>query len=124
MAALLNVAVFFNSIYVQAMADPVKWIGYGLAGSLTIALVLALVSVFLYNNRPLQLKVVKGGTFLQIIAFGVAGGVLFSLGGFGVFLWEESVGVAFIILSLIFFWLAGRGIKKDEALVKSMDRIR
>lgn len=123
-ATLLNVAVFFNSIYSKAMADPAQWIGYGLAISLTLALILALVSVFLYKNRQTQLKVVKAGTYIQILALGFSTGVLFSLGGFGVFLWQETIGVAFITVSLIMYWLAGRGVKKDEELVKSMDRIR
>lgn len=106
------------------MADPAIWIGYGLAISLTIALVLALISIFLYKNRPTQLKVVKVGTYIQIIALGFAAGVLFSLGGFGVFLWQETIGVGLIALALAMYWLAGRGIKNDEELVKSMDRIR
>lgn len=123
-ATILNIAVFFNSIYSNAMADPAEWIGYGLAISLTIALLLALGSVFLYKNRPTQLKVVKIGTYIQIVALGFGAGVLFSLGGFGIFLWQETVGVVLITLSLVMYWLAGRGIKKDEELVKSMDRIR
>lgn len=123
-AVLLNLGVFFNSIYNKAMADPAEWIGYGLAISVTLAMIIAAISVFLYKNRSLQLRAVKFGTYLQIIALGFATGVLFSLGGFGVFLWEESIGVALLILSLVMFWLAGNGIKKDEALVKSMDRIR
>lgn len=124
LAILLNVAVFFNSIYSQAMADPAVWIGYGLAISLTLSLILALISVFLYNNRPKQLKVVKIGTYIQIVALGFGTGILFSLGGFGTFLWQEAIGVAMITVSLAMYWLAGRGIKKDERLVKSMDRIR
>lgn len=124
LATLLNVAVFFNSIYSKAMADPAEWIGYGLAISLTLALIISLGAVFLYNNRPSQLKVVKAGTYIQIVALGFGAGVLFSLGGFGIFLWQETIGVALIILALVMYWLAGRGIKKDEELVKSMDRIR
>lgn len=123
-AALLNSAVFFNSIYSKAMADPAVWIGYGLAISLTLALILSLGSVFLYKNRPIQLKVVKIGTYLQILALGFGAGVLFSLGGLGIFLWQETMGVALVIVALALYWLAGRGIKKDEELVKSMDRIR
>lgn len=123
-ATLLNVAVFFNSIYSNAMADPAEWIGYGLAISLTLALIISLAAVFLYKNRPTQLKVVKGGTYIQIVALGFGAAVLFSLGGFGVFLWQETIGVGLITLALVMYWLAGRGIKKDEELVKSMDRIR
>ncbi len=106
------------------MADPAEWIGYGLAISLTLSLLIALGSVFLYKNRQMQLKSVKIGTYIQIVALGFASGILFSLGGFGTFLWQETIGIVLIILALAMFWLAGRGIKKDEELVKSMDRIR
>lgn len=106
------------------MADPAVWIGYGLAISLTFALILAIGSVFLYKNRPLQLKIVKIGTYIQIVALGFGTGVLFSLGGLGIFLWQETIGVVLITVALAMYWLAGRGIKKDEELVKSMDRIR
>jgi hypothetical protein len=123
-AAFLNIGVFFNSIYSKAMADPAIWIGYGLAISLTLALIISFVSIFLYKNRSTQLRVVKIGTYIQIVALGFAAGVLFSLGGFGIFLWQETIGIALITLALVMYWLAGRGIKKDEELVKSMDRIR
>ncbi|MDX1642473.1 MAG: DUF4293 domain-containing protein [Balneolaceae bacterium] len=123
-AVLLNLGVFFNSIYSKAMADPAEWIGYGLAISLTVAMLIAFVAIFLYKNRPLQLRIVKFGIYIQIVGLGFGTGVLFSLGGFGIFLWQESIGVALLVLSLTMFWLAGRNIKKDEELVKSMDRIR
>lgn len=106
------------------MADPTAWIGYGFAISLTLALIFAFASVFLYKSRPTQLNIVKIGTYLQIVALGFGVGILFSLGGLGIFLWQETIGVALIIVALAMYWLAGRGIKKDEELVKSMDRIR
>lgn len=124
LAALLNFGVFFNPIYSQAMADPAEWIGYGLAISMTLSMILAGISAFLYKNRPFQLKLVKFATYIQIVALGFGTGVLFSLGGFGMFLWEESIGIALLVISLAMFWLSGRNIKKDEELVKSMDRIR
>lgn len=123
-AALINFGIFFNSIYSRAMADPAEWIGYGLAISLTLSLFIALIAIFLYKNRPLQLKVVKAGTYIQIVALGFGTAVLFTLGGFGVLLGQESLGVVLLIVSLTMYWLAGRNIKKDEELVKSMDRIR
>lgn len=106
------------------MADPVTWISYGFASIVTLAILIAIGSIFLFNNRPLQLKVVKLGTYFQIAGLGFAISILFSMGGFGTYLWRESLGVLFIVISLGFYWLAGRGIKSDEELVKSMDRIR
>lgn len=123
-AAILNLGIFWTRLYSQAVADPSVWIGYGFALSLTIALLIAIVSIFLYNNRIFQLKIVKFGTYIQIVALGFSTGILFSMGGFGTYLWRESLGVLLIAFSLLMYWLGGRSIKKDEELVKSMDRIR
>lgn len=123
-AFLINLAFFFNPLYSTAMQDPVLWIGFGLASALTLVMIVAFVAIFLYKNRVLQLKVIKFATYLQIIALGSAMGVIFSLGNIGTHLWKEAVGTGMIVLVLVFLWLAGRGIKKDEELVKSMDRIR
>lgn len=124
LVAVLNLIVFFTPLYRHAVHDPAAWIGNGMALTLTAVLILSLVAIFLYKNRVNQLKVVKLTTYIQITALGFAAGVLFSLGGFGTFLWKEVLASGIIGLGLIFLWLAGRAIKKDEELVKSMDRIR
>lgn len=124
LAAFLNLAVFFTPIYVESMNDPVQWIGLGLASTLTLTMVLAVIAVFLYKNRILQLKIVKGATYSEIVAFGSSTGVVFSMGGIGKFLWPELLSISLIVLCLIFLWMAGTKIKKDEELVQSMDRIR
>lgn len=87
-------------------------------------MVTAIVAIFLFNNREFQLKVVKFSTYIQIVAFGFATGIIFSLGSFGTHLWREGLGFGIIVLVLILLWLAGKGIKQDDNLVKSMDRIR
>lgn len=124
LTVILNLAVFFTPIYSHAVNDPVTWFGMGMAVSLTMPMIIAGVAIFLYKNRPTQLKWVKIATYIQIVALGFALGVLFSLGGFGKFLWKEVVSSGIIILSLASLWQAGRLIKKDEELVKSMNRIR
>ena len=124
LVSLINLAVFFTPIYSRAMDDPYSWIGMGLAISLTLAMMIAFGSIFLFKNRQLQLNIVKLATYIQIVAIASAAGVLFSLGGLGVWLWREAIGAFLILISLFFLWMAGRGIKKDEDLVKSMDRIR
>jgi len=106
------------------MNDPVQWIGFGLATTLTITMILAVVAVFLYKKRVLQLNLVKAGTYSEIIALGSSMGVVFSMGGIGTFLWPELLSISLIVLCMIFLWMAGKKIKKDEELVQSMDRIR
>lgn len=124
LSAIVNLGIFFSPIYRHAVNDPSVWISSGLAISLTAAMLISVISIFLYKNRTKQLKWVKIGIYIQIIALGFSAGVLFSLGGFGVFLWQESMSVFFLFLSLALMWRAGRNIKKDEDLVRSMDRIR
>jgi hypothetical protein len=41
-----------------------------------------------------------------------------------VFVPAKSIGMIFPLISLILCWLAARNIRKDEELVRSVDRIR
>ena len=85
---------------------------------------LALYSIFLFNDRKDQLNWVKRALLVQVIALGFSIAVFFSLGGIGTYLWDEAIGTGLIVLSFTFHLLALKFINKDEKLVKSMDRIR
>lgn len=124
LATLLTLGVYFTPVYEKAMADPQLWIGIGLAATLLISMILNVVSIFLYNNRKNQVAWVKRAALFQVIGFGFCAGVLFSLGGIGTYLWDEALGTGLVVLGLIFQILAMRFIRKDEELVRSMDRIR
>lgn len=106
------------------MEDPQKWIGIGLSASLLIAMALDIISIGLYQKRKNQISWVKRAMAFQVIGIGFGLGVLFSLGGIGTYLWDEAIGCGLIILALVFQILALRGIKNDEKLVRSIDRIR
>ena len=67
---------------------------------------------------------VKRAALFQVIGLGFCVGVLFSLGGIGTYLWDEALGTGLVFAGLLFQILALRFIKKDEELVRSMDRIR
>ena len=124
LSILSSLAVYFTPIYDKAMQDPQLWIGYGLASALMFAMLLVLFSVFKYSDRKAQIKWVKISILPQIIGFGLALGVLFTLGGIGTYLWDEAIGAGLILLALLFQGLAIRFIKKDLNLVRSIDRIR
>ncbi|MEM1217036.1 MAG: DUF4293 domain-containing protein [Bacteroidota bacterium] len=81
-----------------------------------------LVTIFLYNNRKLQMNLTKVGVLLVIGAC-LFGGYTY-WGDSAKSVAEPAVGVALPVLALIFAWLAHRGIKSDEKLVQSMDRLR
>lgn len=115
---------FFTPIYDRAMEDPQLWIGYGLAISLTAAMLVTIASIFLFGNRKNQMNWVKRAMLLQVIGMGFCFGVLLSLGGIGTYLWDEALGTGLVVLGFILQLLGLRFIHKDEKLVRSIDRIR
>lgn len=124
LAFLFNGVVFFNPLYSHAMDDPQAWIGIGFAVVLTVSALLSLYCIFLYKNRKTQIRWVKRTMLLQVLSTGWGAGILFSLGGFGTFLWDESLGLLLLLAAFIVQLLALKNIRKDEELVQSMDRIR
>ncbi|MDZ7658755.1 DUF4293 family protein [Fodinibius sp.] len=124
LAFLLNGSVFFNALYSHAMQDPQQWLGISFAIILTIASLGSLGSIFLYKNRQNHRKWVSVLLVIQIITLGFATGIYISLGGFGTFLWDETIGVGLLVLALGAQLYARKKIKDDIELVKSMDRIR
>ncbi|HLR76617.1 MAG TPA: DUF4293 domain-containing protein [Balneolaceae bacterium] len=124
LAAILNVAIFFNSLYGQAQADPALWVGLGFTIALILAAVTSIISIFLYQNRDMQIKLTSVSAIFQVISLGWGVGIFISLGGFGTFLWDEGLGVLFLLIAVIAVFMARKKIRDDRELVKSMDRIR
>lgn len=67
---------------------------------------------------------VKYAMLLQTLSLAFGVGITFSLGGIGTYLWDEALGDLLMVAALVLQYAALHGIKKDEKLVKSMDRIR
>lgn len=92
-----------------------------------VGILVSLITIFLYNNRPMQVRL----TWISIII-----GILIPLVAAAQFYYgTEEIGIQNIELSvrtgifipvviIIALALALRNIKKDEDLVKSMDRLR
>lgn len=96
---------------------------------LVLATVLPLVTIFLFKNRQLQLRLCGAEVVLLIGAI-VFVGIYYWLSGANalenVGVEHRSFGWAAImpLLSLVMAFLAARSIFKDEVLVRSLDRIR
>ncbi|HMO31873.1 MAG TPA: DUF4293 domain-containing protein [Lacibacter sp.] len=94
------------------------------SGFLTLILaiavaVLALVTIFLYKNRKRQIQLVLGAVLLQVAILALLFSRIsdFTQG-------TLSLTAVFAFLVPVFLVLAWWGIRKDEALVRSMDRLR
>jgi hypothetical protein len=91
---------------------------------LAIVPLLALVAIFFYRNRPLQMR-------LTMLVLLLSLGTLI-LGAFYVLMFDRKIDVTvmwrvkvlFPLITAILAWLAYRAIMKDEARVKSYDRLR
>lgn len=129
--ALTAFATSRLTLYVGILPDNTEF-PFLLSANLLLAIViiilgiLALICLFLYKNRKLQFK-------LSVM------GLIFSIG----FLFLEyyivenvfkpskniqtgsyQIGALLPVLMVVFYFLAARGIYKDEKLVKSMNRLR
>ncbi len=86
---------------------------------------LALISIFLFNNRKLQLMLGRFAIIANII--GIILVIVFFMNekeSLGAVNPDDGLGIYPPILFIVFGILALRYIGKDENLVKSMDRLR
>ena len=130
-AALLNVCVFFFGIYryhiMENGIDTLKEIRVNdHLPSLLLALVMTIlpfVTIFMFGNRKRQVSM-SFVSILTVCSFiGIALGRTRDLGALSS---SESywLGTILPIASLVFLFMAIMGIRKDEKLVRSVDRLR
>ncbi len=80
---------------------------------------LALVNIFLFRNRKLQLRLCYFGILLSLLLLALYVLEMMNFEDGTIALW-----VIFYVGILVGFIFATRGISKDEKLIKSMDRLR
>jgi hypothetical protein len=82
--------------------------------------IVALITIFLYKKRPLQIRL----SIVNIILLAGYYAVLF------IYFWQIDIKwnltffAAIPLINIIFYLLAIKAIAKDEALIKSLNRLR
>lgn len=84
---------------------------------------LALISIFSFKNRQNQFVINRLNMILNFILIGLLVYNSLTLSGEAK-VSEKGIGMLLPIFSIVFLVLANKAIKKDEDLVKSVDRIR
>lgn len=79
-------------------------------------------AIMSFKNRPLQLKVVGYAIVVLLALIGVF--FYFTYISFGGAQISYKIAMTFPLIAIILDYLAIRAIKKDEALIRSIDRIR
>ncbi|MBA5629467.1 DUF4293 domain-containing protein [Moheibacter lacus] len=88
-----------------------------------ISALLSLTTIFLYKSRKLQMRLNGLNVILNILLIGYLAYGLSNLpGGFSDS--EKGIGLLVPFISIVLLFIANRFIKKDEKLVKSVDRFR
>lgn len=84
-------------------------------------------AIFLYKKRPAQLRLVR---LAFLVNLGYMVYIFFSVDAINAELYDGALSVLYHagfympVIAIALCFLATRGIKKDEALVRSLDRIR
>ncbi len=84
---------------------------------------LSLMAIFMYKNRQTQFVLGRLNIILNFILLGLFVYRSLNLSG-ETDVSEKGIGILLPIFSIVFLVLANKAIKKDEDLVKSVDRLR
>jgi len=88
-----------------------------------VSALLAVISIFLFKNRQLQFVLGRLNILINLILLGLLVYLSLSLPGENS-VSEKGIGMFIPVLVILLLVFANRAIKKDEDLVKSVDRLR
>ena len=122
--AVCAVATFMVSLYTDSSGNVVTAQNTILFMVLFLSsAALSLVTIFLFKNRQLQFVLGRLNIILNFALLGVLVYRSQVLSG-GAAALEKGIGMLLPLISIVFIALANKAIKKDENLVKSVDRLR
>lgn len=112
--------LFASGLKLEGVANQAT--NYPLLISTVLAGLISLVNIFNFRNRKLQVRIASFNIVLILaLSFWMAQLVR---GLDGLTTLDIELGLYLPIVSIIFTFLAIRGIKKDEKLIRSADRLR
>lgn len=88
-----------------------------------LSAILSIVTIFLFKNRKLQFVVGRIIILINLFLLGLLIYLSLNLSG-ETTVSEKGIGMFLPILAILLIVLANKAIKKDEDLVKSVDRLR
>ena len=115
---LLSIALYFTSQDVEVLGS-YRMVGMAACGSL----LLSLITIFSYKNRPRQILFNKVNIFINALLIGLLIYWLLNLSG-GIAFPEKGIEPVFPIVAIFCLFAANIYIRRDERLVKSVDRLR
>ena len=115
---IAQVVLHFQSLDVELFGSSYVVIALSL-----VSFLLAIISIFSYKKRVRQILLNNINIFIIALLTGLLIYWLLNLSG-GIDFPEKGIELAFPLISLFCLFMANIFIRKDEKLVKSVDRIR
>ncbi|WP_299107313.1 DUF4293 domain-containing protein [uncultured Tenacibaculum sp.] len=131
-AVFAGALTFVFSLWTNASATPINIMDLFSGATLTEKLVpvlffgsaiLSLATIFLFKNRQLQFVLGRVNVLINLFLLGLLIYLSLTLSG-ETAVSEKGIGMFFPVLIILLVVLANKAIKKDEDLVKSVDRLR
>lgn len=98
---------------------------WGLAVLTVISLLIAFVTIFLFKKRVLQIRLTIFNTILLFCFYGLFAYMIYIFkGNFSELTYSLKFATAFPAVAIVLNYLAIRNIGADEALVRSLNRLR
>lgn len=94
---------------------------YFLLPLVVASLLVSLGNIFLYKNRALQIKLNCINIVFFVTMYAIAGWQIWEIGFEH---WTFQIAASIPLINIILTLLATAGIRKDEKLVRSLDRLR
>ncbi|MFV0530814.1 MAG: DUF4293 domain-containing protein [Flavobacteriales bacterium] len=124
---LLIVSILIGATFAYFNDEWIKNKFFEISGIFIGSCLLAFVTLFLFKKRGFQIKLNQLNILLNVSIIGLSTYHLLNLPG-GFEFPEKGIELVFPIitalLAIVFLFTANRAIKKDDQLVKSVDRIR
>jgi hypothetical protein len=93
-------------------------------GLIGLSVSLSLLAILFYQKRQRQFVINRLNIILNLILLGLFVYRSLNVSGEAAAVSEKGIGMFLPIVSIVFLALANKAIKKDEDLVKSVDRLR
>lgn len=128
MCVVLLVPTLWGSLFTAAIMPAVLPAVAGLA--IMVAALLPAAAIFLYKRRRLQMRLLAVEFVLILAAAGLVGWYIWTAREdagatpMGKDFWFSFYPAYIALAAILTNWFALRGVKKDEKLVRSVDRIR
>lgn len=123
-ALVAGILPFFLSLYADNQGNRVFAKEDVLVLSLfLVSVVLSVITIFLFKKRQNQFVLGRLNILLNFVLLGVLVYRSQILSG-GAAALEKGIGMAIPLVSIVFIAFANKAIKRDEDLVKSVDRLR